>query len=99
LVVASRRARAILEVPECAAAGLSRYAEDQHPRLFSSLWVTAMPDGAGSLFDDLDAALQSGSSEKRVAVLRRVTVDQLSKPNAQRLLRFWQLREVSARSI
>jgi hypothetical protein len=32
-----------------------------------------MPDAAGSLFDDLDAALQSGSSEKRVAMLRRVT--------------------------
>jgi hypothetical protein len=26
-----------------------------------------------SLFDDLDAALQSGSSEKRVAMLRQVT--------------------------
>jgi uncharacterized protein (DUF2336 family) len=32
-----------------------------------------MPDAAGSLFDDLDAALQSGSSEKRVAMLRQVT--------------------------
>jgi hypothetical protein len=62
-----------LIVLECAAAGLSRCAEDQHPRLFFSLWVTAMPDAAGSLFDDLDAALQSGSSEKRVAMLRRVT--------------------------
>ena len=28
---------------------------------------------ASSLFDDLDAALQSGSSEKRVAMLRQVT--------------------------
>ena len=28
---------------------------------------------SSSLFDDLDAALQSGSSEKRVAMLRRVT--------------------------
>jgi hypothetical protein len=35
------------------------------PRLFFSLWVTAMPEGEGSLFDDLDAALQSGSSNKR----------------------------------
>jgi len=32
-----------------------------------------MPDAAGSLFDDLDAALQSGSPEKRVAMLRHVT--------------------------
>jgi len=32
-----------------------------------------MPEGEGSLFDDLDAALQSGSSEKRVAMLRQVT--------------------------
>jgi hypothetical protein len=32
-----------------------------------------MPDAAGSLFDDLDAALQRGSSEKRVAMLRQVT--------------------------
>jgi hypothetical protein len=32
-----------------------------------------MPRGEGSLFDDLDAALQSGSSEKRVAMLRQVT--------------------------
>jgi hypothetical protein len=129
-----------------------------------------------SLFDDLDAALRSGSSEKRVAMLRQVTdlflsdadrlneeqvsvfdgvlvqlidrietrtltgiserlgpianadckwetvsailatklppgsapkagheklkidFEKLSKPNAQRLLRFWQVREVSARS-
>jgi hypothetical protein len=28
---------------------------------------------SSSLFDDLDAALQSGSSEKRVVVLRQVT--------------------------
>lgn len=32
-----------------------------------------MRDAAGSLFDDLDAALQSGSSEKRVAMLRQIT--------------------------
>jgi len=30
-------------------------------------------DGTSSLFDDLDTALQSGSSEKRVAMLRQVT--------------------------
>lgn len=41
------------------------------PRLFFSLWVTAMPEGEDSLFDDLDAALQSGSSNKRLAMLRR----------------------------
>ena len=29
--------------------------------------------GSSSLFDDLDAALQSGSSEKRVAMLRQMT--------------------------
>jgi uncharacterized protein (DUF2336 family) len=33
----------------------------------------AMPEGEGPLFDDLDAALQSGSSERRVAMLRQVT--------------------------
>jgi hypothetical protein len=78
-----------------------------------------MLDAAGSPFDDLDAALQSGTSEKPVAVRRevlatklppgsapnaghqrfKVDFDKLSKPNAQRLLRFWQVREVSARSV
>ena len=39
-----------------------------------NLW-TAIVQNAGSstLFDDLDAALQSGSSQKRVAMLRQVT--------------------------
>jgi hypothetical protein len=32
-----------------------------------------MPEGEGSQFDDLDAAFQSGSSKKRLAMLRRVT--------------------------
>ena len=32
-------------------------------------------DSSSSLFDDLDAALQSGSSEKRVAMLRRLHAD------------------------
>jgi len=72
-LAASRRTSAILIILECAAAGLSRYAEDQHPHLFFSFVVAAMPEGEGSLFDDLDAALQSGSSEKRVAMLRQVT--------------------------
>jgi uncharacterized protein (DUF2336 family) len=38
-----------------------------------------MPDTSGTLFDDLDAALQSGSSEKRVAMLREMTDLFLSK--------------------
>ena len=100
------------------------------------------------LFDELDAALQSGSSQKRLAMLRQVTdlflieadrlseeqigifdvvvvqlierieartlteiseglapvanapteFAKLSKANAERLLRFWQIREASARS-
>jgi hypothetical protein len=87
---------------------------------------------SSSAFDDLDAALQSGSSEKRVAMLRQVLLvpcktaeyareavnaslalklapkaedektktefAKLSKPNARRLLRYWQVREISARS-
>jgi uncharacterized protein (DUF2336 family) len=61
-----------LILPECPAAGFSRYAQDRHLRLFQFVG-TAMPEGEGSLFDDLDAALQSGSSEKRVAMLRHVT--------------------------
>jgi hypothetical protein len=55
-----------------------------------------MPDGEGSLFDDIDAALRSGSSERRVAMLRQVTDLFLSESSG--LLRFWQVREVSARS-
>jgi hypothetical protein len=113
------------------------------------LWIAIVQNAdSSSLFDDLDAALQSGSSEKRAAMLRQVTnlflggprddgllipckaadfkwetgsailatklppgsapktgheklkidFDKLSKPNAQRLLRFWQVREVSVRS-
>jgi hypothetical protein len=101
---------------------------------------------SSSLFDDLDAALQSGSSERRVAMLRQVTdltksqdppaqqpsaafiarhrsgsvprafphtarvhsdagareapdrFFQTVKANAPRLLRFWQVRKVSAGS-
>jgi uncharacterized protein (DUF2336 family) len=48
--------------------------------LFGLLVIT-MQDAAGSLFDDLDAALQSGSSEKRVAMLRQVTDLFLSEAN------------------
>jgi hypothetical protein len=32
-----------------------------------------MPDGQGSLLDELDAVLQSGSSKKRIAMLQQVT--------------------------
>jgi hypothetical protein len=32
-----------------------------------------MPDGHGSLLDELDAVLQSGSSKKRIAMLQQVT--------------------------
>src|SRR3979409_1391009 len=35
--------------------------------------IVQKADNSSSLFDDLDAALQSGSSEKRVAMLRQVT--------------------------
>jgi hypothetical protein len=124
---------------ECTAAGLSRYAEDHAPHLFFSFVGTVMPEGEGSLFGDLDAALQSGSSENAGAefsengfasllkaaetddklaektgsrldhplgLLRSFCYEQpkrggpakLSKPNAQRPLRFWQVREVTARS-
>jgi uncharacterized protein (DUF2336 family) len=37
------------------------------------IWITTVQNADSSLFDDLDAALQSGSSEKRVAMLRQVT--------------------------
>ena len=35
--------------------------------------IVQKADSSSSLFDDLDAALQSGSSERRVAMLRQVT--------------------------
>jgi hypothetical protein len=61
------------------------------------------------LLDDPDAALQSGPSEKtrghaaaslpRFARLNlKIDFNRLSTPNAQRLLRFGQAREISARS-
>jgi hypothetical protein len=61
------------------------------------------------LLDDPDAALQGGSSDKTrghaaACLLRferlklKTDFDKLSKPNARRLLRFWQVGEVSARS-
>jgi uncharacterized protein (DUF2336 family) len=41
---------------------------------FDKLWIAIVQNAdSPSLFDDLDAALQSGSSEKRVAMLRQVT--------------------------
>ena len=64
---------------------------------------------SSSLFDDLDAALQSGSSEKSVAMLRQITelllgaADRLNDRqigvfDARGPLCFWQIREVGARS-
>jgi hypothetical protein len=39
-----------------------------------NLWIAIVQHaGSSSLFDELDAALQSGSSEERVAMLRQVT--------------------------
>src|SRR5260221_14424147 len=39
-----------------------------------ALWIAIVQNAdSSSLFDDLDAALQSGSSEKRAAMLRQVT--------------------------
>lgn len=61
------------ENAEIGGGGSGASAPKTSPRMSLSLWVTAMQDAAGSLFDDLDAALQSGSSEKRVAMLRQVT--------------------------
>jgi hypothetical protein len=37
-------------------------------RIYLPMWIVAMPDAAGTLFDDLGATLQSGPSEKRVAM-------------------------------
>jgi len=42
--------------------------------LLHNFWIAIVQNAeSSSLFDDLDAALQSGSSEKRVAMLRQVT--------------------------
>jgi uncharacterized protein (DUF2336 family) len=47
-----------------------------------NLWIAIVQNADSStLFDDLDAALQSGSSEKRVAMLRKVTNLFLSEAN------------------
>jgi len=62
-------------MPNWAAAGLSDHAEDQHRTYLSAFWVIAMQNAAGSLFDDLDAALQSGSSEKRVRTAQRLCIE------------------------
>jgi hypothetical protein len=50
------------ENAELSGGGLSDHTEDQHPHVSFGLLVIAMQDAAGSLFDDLDTALQSGSS-------------------------------------
>jgi uncharacterized protein (DUF2336 family) len=47
-----------------------------------NLWIAIVQNAdTSSVFDDLDAALQSGSSEKRVAMLRKVTNLFLSEAN------------------
>jgi hypothetical protein len=64
---------------------------------------------SSTLFDDLDNALQRGPAEKTrghtgASLLRcarphlKIDFNKLSTPNAPRLLRFGQAREVSARS-
>jgi hypothetical protein len=50
-----------------------------------------------SLFDDLDAALQSGSSEKRVAMLRQVT--DLFQSEANRLNECCRQRRLKSSSL
>jgi hypothetical protein len=57
----------------CGGGSLALRRRPAPPRLLLCLWVTAMPEGEGSQFDYLDAAFQSGSSKKRLAMLRRVT--------------------------
>ena len=53
-----------------------------------------------SLFDQLDDVLRNGSPAKRIDMLRRVTGLFLSDADRfyDRRLRFWQVREASARS-
>jgi len=46
----------------------------------------------------LAARLSPGVASKKGYEKLRIDFDKLSKPNAQRLLRFWQVREVSGRS-
>jgi hypothetical protein len=45
------------------------------PHVSFGLLVIAMQDAAGSLFDDLDAAFQSGLSEKRVRTAQRLGIE------------------------
>jgi hypothetical protein len=71
-------------------------------------WIAIVQNAdSAALLDDPDAALQGGSSEKtrgHAAACRlrferlklRTDFDKLLKPNAKRLLRFWQVGEVSA---
>jgi hypothetical protein len=75
-----------------------------------SLWIAIVQNAdSPTLFDNPDTALKVGSAEKTRghAAARLLTFSHLSlkidfnrfsKPNAGRLLRFWQVREVSARS-
>ena len=65
----------------CGGGSLALRRRPAPPRLFFSLWVTAMPEGEGSQFDYLDAAFQSGSSKKCLAMRRQVTDLFLSEAN------------------
>jgi hypothetical protein len=75
-----------------------------------NLWIAIVQNAdSPTLFDDPDATLRGGPAEKTrghaaAGLLRfahlslKIDFDKLSKLNAQYLLRFWQVREVSARS-
>jgi hypothetical protein len=75
-----------------------------------NLWIAIVQNAdSSSLLDDPDAALQCGPSEKTrghaaASLLKsarlnfKTDFNKLWTPNAQRLLRFGQAREVSARS-
>ena len=73
-------------------------------------WVAIVQNAdSSSLFDDLDAALQSASSEKPVAMLPQIPElllgaadrpndEQIGAFDARRPLCLWQIREVGTRS-
>jgi hypothetical protein len=75
-----------------------------------NFWIAIVQNAdSPTPFEDLDAGLQGGPSEKtrghaaanllKFARLNfQIDFDKLSKPNAQRLLQFWQVCEVSART-
>jgi hypothetical protein len=87
----------------------SKYSQGNYA-LYGIRWVAIVQNAdSSSLFDDLDAALQSASSEKRVAMLRqipelllgaadRLNDEQIGVFDARRPPCFWQIRGVGARS-